>query len=221
MHTTWKHLAIQSDSELKDLKRLKKIHSARTRGFLIATIGFALGSVVSFALGAWFLFMTVQGLFSWAQGIGVAVAMFLLDACFIFGVRMFLKERQLDLLRSYFLKPENFVFVEGEITSGSYSSGGGGKRSSAKMIVEGIVKYEGKELYSVDHISPYIWPFTSRDEDAQIQEGDDWYDLKGKRVYLPVKAMFLVEKMNPTYAALIAIDKGLIKDAVKRAEKDF
>lgn len=220
MHTTWKHLAIQNENELKDLKRLKKIHSARTRGSLIAMIGFALGAVVSFALGGWFLLLTFQeGLFLWYQGIGVATVMFLLSACFIFGVRMFLKERQLDILRNYFLNPVSFVFVEGEITSGSYSSGGSGNRASAKMIAKGVVNFESKKFHSIDFFSPDIWPFTTPDEDAQIQEGDDWYDLKGKRVYLPVKAMFLINKSNPTHAVLIAIDKGLIDDAVNRMEK--
>ncbi|MNY42751.1 hypothetical protein D3C86_1776690 [compost metagenome] len=87
------------------------------------------------------------------------------------------------------------------------------------MIVEGkAVAKSGQELLALEQFSPRIWPFTTAEADAQLQKDDDWYDLKGKRLRLPVKAYFIFEKKDPTIAVLVGIDEDLIKRALKNSD---
>ncbi|UOF01539.1 hypothetical protein [Bdellovibrio reynosensis] len=219
MHNSWKHLAIQSDRELRDIKRLKQLNFSSSIGLTVAAIGFGFAGVASFLAGAWMLYLTAKGELPWGTGLGVGLALLAFDGVAFFFVHMVIKERSLNLLGLYIKSPQHFEFVEGELTSASYSRRD--SHSNSKFLVHGKGMYHDKEFMALEQFSSFIWPFVDSTEDDQIQEGDDWYDLKGKRVRLPVKAQFLVDKRNPNRGVLVAIDKSLVKDACKRAEKDF
>ncbi|XGC79811.1 hypothetical protein ACES2L_10765 [Bdellovibrio bacteriovorus] len=219
MHNSWKHLAIQSDKELRDFRRLEKLNLSSALGLWIAAIGFGIAGVASFLSGLWMLYLTAKRELPWTTGLGVGLGLLAFDGVAFFFIHMVIKERSLNLISQYLKNPQHFEFVEGELISANYSRSD--NRRNNKFLVEGKGTYQGHEFIALEHVSSYIWPFVDAKEDEQIEEGDDWYDLKGKRVRLPVKAYFLLDKRTPNRATLVAIDKTFIKDACKRAEKDF
>ncbi|WP_374078953.1 hypothetical protein [Bdellovibrio bacteriovorus] len=201
------------------MSRLKKIPGARGSINLFVVFAFFMCALISFGLAFFFVYLGVTTNMGFWEGFGGALAMFVLGALFVWATKMFKMERDIDMARRYLLKPDDYDFVEGTLESASY--GRGESRGSSRMIVVGkAISKSGKELPVLEMFSTSIWPFTTREADEQLQEGDDWYDLKGKRPYLPVKAYFLCEKKDPTTAILIGIDEHFIKQALKNAEMD-
>lgn len=218
MYTSWKHLLIKNELGLRDTSRLKKLPRARGSVHILMILAFALGALISFALAVFFVVLGIRSELDPLKAYGSALAMLALGASFVLAVKLFWQERNLDPIRCYLVRPGDFEFAEGVFDSFSYSSGG--NRRNSRILVEGkVFAKTGEELLAVEHFSPDIWPFTTSEADAQIKKGDEWYDLKGKRLKLPVKAYFIYEKADPTLAALVGIDEELIRRALKSAEK--
>lgn len=217
MYTSWKHLLVKNDLALRDIKRLKKLPAARGTVSILVILGFALGALISLGLTVFFVELGINGDLEPLKAYGSALAMLALAASFVLAVKLFWQDRNLDLVRNYLLRPLDFEFIEGTLHSASYSPGN--NRRNGRMIVEGkATTKSGQELLAIEQFSPRIWPFTTAEADAQLQKDDDWYDLKGKRLTLPVKVYFIYEKKDPTLAVLVGIDEDLIKRALKNAD---
>ncbi len=222
MYTSWKALAINNESELQSPSRLKKVLWAKEGMLLLVIIMFVLASLLSLFLGGFFFYLSVTHYLEWGAGLGTTLVMIVMSLLFAVGSRLFHRERKMDLIRNYLLRPQDFEFVPGTLDSFSYSYDSGGGAHRGRILVKGQARDSlGNELLVLEQFSSRVWPFTTEEMDRQIQEGDDWYDLKGKRPFMPVKAYFLYEKKNPRVAALVAIDKHFIERALKSAEMSF
>lgn len=217
MYRTWKYLAVKNEQDLQSRDRLLKL--ARHRGLPGFLMIFVFGACALISLGlAGFFAMMVQsgGLPMWSS-VGSALAMVLLAGTFVFGARVFLRERRLDVLRKILRDPESGSFVVGQLTSFNYVAGDSHKFS--RYFVEGQAEGPaGQTLFVGEFFDARIWPFTTEEGDRQIQKGDDWYDLKGKRRTLPVPAYFICEKKDPKIAVMVGIDQTLLNEALKRSE---
>lgn len=216
MYTSWKHLLVKDEHSLRDPVRLGKLPRARGSISVLVILGFALAALISFSLAIFFIILGVRRELDDLKSYGSALALIALGASFVLAVKLFWQERNLDPIRCYLLKPEEFEFAEGHLTSFSYSAGD--HHGKGRILVEGkVFAKSGEELLAIEKFSPRIWPFTTTEDEEQLKKGDDWHDLKGKRVQLPVKAYFIYEKADPTLAALVGIDEELIIRALTNA----
>ncbi|WP_415062535.1 hypothetical protein [Bdellovibrio sp.] len=222
MYTSWKALAVNNESEIQSSSRLKKVLWAKDGMLLPVIIMFMLASLLSLFLGGFFFYLSVTHYLGWGAGLGTTLVMIVMAILFAVGARLFHRERKMDLIRNYLLRPQDFEFVTGTLESFSYSYDSGGGVHRGRILVKGMARDSlGNELLALEQFSSRVWPFTTGELDQQIQEGDDWYSLKGKRQTLPIKAYFLCEKRNPRVAALVGIDKHFIEKALKSAEIPF
>lgn len=205
MYKSWKYLTVRSEMELRDPARLKKLLSARGNE-LNGVIGFGLASVISFGLSIFLFWVAYTAPMNKIEPAIGAIVVLLLAMIFLFFARMFLKEMQLNPVRQFLKEPAGLEFIKGEITAAHYQSSNG-KRG--KMIAEIKGKNsEGKEVLAIEFFDPSAWPFTTREADESLQEGDDWYDMKGKRGYLPVPVYILSGKESAS--ALVGIDQSVL-----------
>ncbi|MNL55547.1 hypothetical protein D3C87_1789690 [compost metagenome] len=115
-----------------------------------------------------------------------------------------MRERDLDHLLQFGKNPQDFDFVEGQLESYTYGAREGSNRGRITAQGKAFTK-EGKELFVLEFFSPDIWNFVEASEDEALKEGDDWYDMKGKRPRLPLRGFFLCEKKDPKVATLVAV----------------
>jgi|GEM_PF-1741854 len=217
MYTSWKHLAIKDENELRNLARLKRIPRARGSMSIPVLILFGLGAAVSFALAVFFAFLGLTGGMTPFGSLGAVFAMFVLGVFFVIAIKLYREERYLDLVRRYLLQPLDFDFVEGTLESFTFQRDD--SRRSGRIMVKGhAFAKSGQEMLAMEQFSPYIWPFTTEEEDARLQPHDDWYDLKGKRLKLPIKAYFIYEKANPQVGALVGVPEEIVREALQKAE---
>lgn len=218
MYRTWKYLVVKNEQDLKNRVRLKKL--ARHRGLpgFVMIFVFSTCALISLGLAGFFAAMAYTHKLPMWSSVVSALAMLLLTGAFVFGARVFLRERQMDVLRKILRHPDRGSFVTGKLTSFNYVAGD--SRKFSRYFVEGEAEGpEGQPLFVGEFFDADIWPFTTEEDDRQIQKGDDWYDLKGKRRTLPVPAYFICEAKDPKIGVLVGIDQSLLNDALKRSEK--
>ncbi|WP_235046281.1 hypothetical protein [Bdellovibrio bacteriovorus] len=202
---------------MKNWARLQRL--ARHRGlpgFLMVVV-FAACALISLGLAGFFGMMAYSHQLPMWSSVGSALAMLLLAGTFVFGSRVFLRERQMDVLRKFLRHPDSGSFVVGKLTSFNYVAGD--SRKLSRYFVEGEAEGpQGQTLFVGEFFDADIWPFTTEEGDRQIQKDDDWYDLKGKRRTLPIPAYFICETNDPKIGVLVGIDQALLNDALKRSE---
>ncbi|WP_374032426.1 hypothetical protein [Bdellovibrio bacteriovorus] len=217
MYRSWKYLVVKNEQDLKNRERLQRL--ARHRGFpgFLMIFVFAACALISLGLAGFFLQMAYSHQLPMWSSVGSALAMLLLAGTFVFGSRVFLRERRLDVLRKFLRHPESGCFVVGKLTSFSYVAGD--SRKLSRYFVEGEAEGpQGQALFVGEFFDADIWPFTTEEGDRQIQKDDDWYDLKGKRRTLPVPAYFVCEAKDPKVGVMVGIDQALLNDALKRSD---
>lgn len=217
MHKTWKYLAVKNEQELKDYLRLQKLALHRgTPGWIMIWF-FSVCALICVVGGAFFVSLVQEGGLHWWSGYGSALMMLLLAAVFVFAARVFHRARKSDILRGYLLHPNDYAFIKGTLKEFSYMTGD--NRSMSRYHVQGEAEGPGRvTLFVSEFFDSSIWPFTTPEQDRQILEGDDWYDLKGKRATLPISAYFLCRKNNPKVAILVGVDHDVIVEALKRSK---
>lgn len=176
-------------------------------GDWVALIGFAIAGIISVIVAIFMLWLAITVPNERLSFAAAGILMCFLAIGFFIAVRLFRQEIALNPIRQYLKDPSGFEFIQGEMVSGDYSSGG--SKGGRKIIVQIQGKdSSGKELLAIEFFSPSAWPFTTQDAEDSLQEGDDWYDMKGKRRILPVKVHLLHHPKFTT--ALVGIDKNLL-----------
>ena len=206
MYSSWQHLIIKNETQLQDIKRIRKlIWSSGTVGWL-GVIGFALAGIASLLFAGSFIYIGMSTETYNLTMFAVAVLMTALAALFFVGTNYFTQEIKINLIRNFVKNPQAFDFIEGTLVSAGYVSNGS-KRQNHYVVVGKAISKEGVELLAQEQFASRIWHFTTREDDEQLKEGDDWFDLKGKRPYLPIPAYFICLKKDPKFAALVAVDE--------------
>lgn len=103
----------------------------------------------------------------------------------------------------YLENPVGFDFIKGEIVSSHYTPADKGKGT-----IRAEIKGDEGSLLMIE-VSPSIWPFTTKEAEECLRDGDDWYDLKGKRPLLPAPVYLLKHKEHGS--VLIGIDQRYLE----------
>jgi hypothetical protein len=75
-------------------------------------------------------------------------------------------------------------------------------------MVEGHAKLsDGTPLLFFEFFVPSAWPYVDEEMEKNLKPGDDWYDKKGQRPKLPVSAIVIYKKSQPSHCALAGISK--------------
>lgn len=216
MYTSWKHLILKNEHELKDRARLKRLYRSQALPMYFVIGGFSLGGVTCIFASFPLFAMSIQAN-GFHLGLLIGGLFVLIFSLVFFGAGwMFKKNLDMDLLRNYFRDPEKFEFIKGKLTSAHFSSTG--EKASIRMMVKGEGVYNGKKILVSEDFRPSIWPFTDIESEESLRPGDDWYDMKGKRKVLPVDVHILVDVAGSSYGKLIGIDAGEILSALGAAE---
>lgn len=208
MHTTFKHLVIDSQSQLYDLKRIKRIFIHYYFGHFVVVFFSSLLTVLSVVISGWLVWsMWTTSYFNSKElwiSFGISVLFFII---FYIMAKMFLKEIIASDILLYIKHPQQYVISEGQIVKAEYIPGGG-SNSKGRMIVHGT--FNDKGIF-IEEFQPSLWSkyFTDKIEEQNLMENDDWYSKKGKRILLPVSAWVLHNKSNIQYGTLIGIDKSI------------
>lgn len=199
MYRSWDNLSIQNESELKDHKRLKKLLNT---GDWLAVLGFNLAGFVSVSTGFFMVGVAMEKEPGRLQLLGGAAAILILGFLFFYFAQVLIKEVRLHPIRQYLKDPAGFEFIRGEIVDSHFTPASKGKG----RIVAQIKGENG--LVGFEHFHPSIWSFTTVEAEASLKEGDDWYDMKGKRRLLPVPVYILHKKGLP--GVMVGIEQNLI-----------
>jgi hypothetical protein len=202
MYSRLNSLYFSSPEELKDPERIERVCRDRRHMPLIAPFGFFVGGLIALCFSGLLIFgvaihRPLEG------GIGAACCLLLALSLF-WGGKKFWQARQLDPLRGYLFRPSDYGFIAGEITGSSYAPGE--RRSLGRIIAQGqAVLPDGQKLLFFEFFKPSAWPYVDKDADAGLKPGDDWYDQKGRRPYLPVAVSVIYAKNRPRLCALAGI----------------
>ena len=207
MHTTFKHLVIDSQSQLYDLKRIKRIFIHYYLGFFVVVFFCSILTVLSLVISSWILWTMWNTRYFNSKELwisfGISVLFFVI--CYVMA-KMFLKEIIISDILGYIKHPQQYIISEGQIVKAEYIPGGGS--SKGRMIVHGT--FNDKGMF-IEEFQPSLWSkyFTDKNEEQNLRKGDDWYSEKGKRIPLPVPVFVLHNKSSIQYGTLIGIDKGI------------
>jgi hypothetical protein len=210
-----KFLSYESDAELKDPARLKRLSRHAQLGNYMAVILPCLFFGVPILTGmGWLAFgMIFSPKFRpfWYMELILAG----LGALVFFFIRAFAKEIKLDPIPAFLRKPFNFEFLPGTIDSAGYSAGE--RRSGDRMICYGNFKSARMEKNPILEIfRPWAWPFGQRVNQEQDKE------RPGRQSFLPLEVIVLSEKVEPFRATVVGIRKSDIlqaETARKRRER--
>ena len=191
MYTSWKHLLIHDESDIRDPIRLYKLINASGRIGYFAVAGFAVAGLASLVGALFFIYLAFHNDYREQRLSFLAIFSVLtaLSAIFYVGTKVFIKEIKLNPFRLYTLNPENFEFVTGELTSSHYIAHE--NRRQGRYHVNGTAATkDGQPLFVLEVFSHSIW---------------------GKRPKLPIPAHFMYDKNDPRVATLIGIDDKYIQ----------
>lgn len=206
MYRSWQHLIIHNETGLQDPRRIRKLSRTDGRVGWIAVFGFVAAGLISVFLAMFLIYQGFQLEEKQLSFLLSGLAVLALSGSLFVGAWFFRKEMDLNPLRGFLKKPEDFVFIKGELEDCHYLSGQ--SRRQDVIIVEGhALGPQGERLNVREEFSPQIWNFTTPQAERSLQKGSDWYDMKGKRRLLPVPAYFICNKSRPVYASLIGVDK--------------
>ncbi|WP_408097500.1 hypothetical protein ACJVC5_00915 [Peredibacter sp. HCB2-198] len=173
------------------------------KGEWLAILGFNLAGFVSVSTGLFMVGTAMEKEPGRMQLLGGAAVILILGLLFFYFSQLLIKETRLHPIRQYLKDPTGFEFIRGEIVESHYIPTGKGR------IVAQIKGDNG--LVGVEHFHPSIWAFTTAEAEASLKEGDDWYDMKGKRRLLPVPVYILHKKGLP--GVMVGIEQNLIKSS--------
>jgi hypothetical protein len=209
-----KFLSYDSEAELKDPERLKRLSRHTQLGNYAAVILPCLFFGVPLLTGAgWLAFGMISSPkfrpFWYMEliliGLGAGVFLF---------IRAFAREIKLDPIPAFLRSPVNFEFLSGMIESADYSAGE--RRSGDRMLCFGSFRSARMDKHPLLEIfRPRAWPFGQRVN----QEPDR--ERPGRQSFLPLEVMVLSEKVEPFRATLVGIRKADIQQAetaMKRRE---
>lgn len=210
MHKTFKYLAVDTQSQLYDLKRIKRIFVHYYFGHFIVILFCSVFTVLSAITGGWLLWImwdsrSFTNKELWIS-FGVSVLFFVI--CYAM-TKAFLKEIINSDFTGYLKHPQNYCISEGQIEKAEYIPGSG-SGSKGRMIIHGTFSDNGM---FIEEFQPSLWSkyFADKYEEQNLKEGDDWYSEKGKRIPLPVPVWVLHNKSNIQYGSLVGIDKNIFR----------
>ncbi|MCX8124440.1 MAG: hypothetical protein N3F66_09775 [Spirochaetes bacterium] len=78
------------------------------------------------------------------------------------------------------------------------------------MIIHGTFSDNG---IFIEEFQPSLWSkyFTDEYEEQNLNEGDDWYSEKSKRIPLPIPVWVLHNKSNIQWGWFVDIDKNIFR----------
>jgi hypothetical protein len=204
MYSRIEPLFYSTPHELKDPIRIRKLCRERRSVPLYVPAGFILGGLGSFAFAI--LIMVGAAKYEPVKAtIGALCCVALGIACF-WTMTLFWKSRKIDPLRGYLANPLDYEFHEAKITKAIYQPGD--RKLLDRIMVEGHAKLsDGTPLLFFEFFVPSAWPYVDEEMEKNLKPGDDWYDKKGQRPKLPVSAIVIYKKSQPSHCALAGISK--------------
>jgi hypothetical protein len=199
-------LSYESESELKDPERLKRLSRHAQFGNYLAVIlpGLFFGLPILTGMGWLAIGMIVSPKFRpfWyfeliLPGLGTIV---------FFFIRAFTREIRLDPIPAFLRDPSNFEFLPGTIERADYSTGE--RRSGDRMICHGYFQSARMEKQPILEVfRPWAWPFGQRVNQQQDKEHP------GRQSFLPLGVIVLSEKVEPFRAKVVGIRKSDVLQA--------
>jgi hypothetical protein len=184
--------AFSNPAELRDRGRIRRLCWSRWHAPLLVPLGFAIAALCALGSGLWMAIVVlpeipVAGVFGALAGLACGLP------C-LWAAKLFWQERSLDPLRGYLKKPEDYEFVDAEITTARYQASGRQRR----ICVQGRARtVEGKKLVFIEFFSPQAWPFGDSDETA-------------RRAY-PLPAAVIYARADPAGCALVGWPESLAR----------
>jgi hypothetical protein len=199
-------LSYESEADLKDPKRLKRLSRHVQFGNYLAAIlpGLFFGLPILTGMGWLAIGMIVSPRFRpfWyleliLPGLGAIV---------FFFIRAFAREIRLDPIPAFLRDPSKFEFLPGTLERADYSAGE--RRSGDKMICHGYFQSARMEKQPILEIfRPWAWPFGQRANQQRDKE------RSGRQSLLPLGVIVLSEKTEPFRAAVVGIRKSDVLQA--------
>ncbi len=127
MYKTFKYLAVDTQSQLYDQKRIKRIFMHYYLGYFIVILFCSVFTVLSAITGSWVLWIlwdsrSFESKELW-MSLGVSLLFFVI--CFVM-TKAFLKEIINSDFIGYLKRPQNYCISEGKIEKAEYIPGSGG-----------------------------------------------------------------------------------------------
>lgn len=115
----------------------------------------------------------------------------------------------------YLRNPSQFQFIQGKAINATYRAGSKGRRAGSKMIVE--FHADGVGTFT-ENFLPYIWMYSDNHRERSLKEGDDWFDLKGKRPKMPFPVHLLQHISETKLVGLVGIPAHAVDPAIALIE---
>ena len=201
-----KFLSFETEAELKDPARLKRLSRHAQLGNYMAVILPCLFFGVPILAGMGWLAFGIIASPKYRPFWYMELILPGLGGLVFYFVRAFAKEIKLDPIPAFLRVPSAFEFLPGTIESADYSAGE--RRSGDRMICHGNFKSARMQKHPILEIfRPRAWPFGQRINQEQVKE------RPGKQSFLPLEVIVLSENVEPFRATVVGIRKSDILQA--------
>lgn len=176
-------MQITNDEELRSPERIRKLARERAHVSYLTVIAFVIMGTLCFGVAV-MLLMT--------RGFLPSVIMIMMTATCFLAAKLFHRETQIDPVRNFLKRPEEFEFTTCLLTSAHWHYDSHNRRGT-RMVVRGEGQtLQNEPLLFFENFAPDIWDFS--------QDGE---------YFKPVRVHVIYHKRH-RHAALVGIDKNLL-----------